>query len=364
VSGPVGKAAHPPGSEARLEPIDFLRGIAILEMVVTHFAPYFPPLVEKVVSYTETAMSLFVLMAGFVVGWGYRKFAADPAAQTRTVWKRALRVLVIQYILVVTVGVPLFLLGVPGVADHQSLADFLARSALFLNQIGLLHILPTFVPLFLVAPAILFALSRGWDVPLLLVSGALFMLGHFHPYLLDLGEPTVFPFLLFQLYFVIGCLLGKLTRVRGALPPRQPRRWLIVSGVALVAAMVLAHGGFLPPHIISTHPLNLFGLAYHATIIATLWLTCLSFWPRIRGNWLCPYVSRFGRHALLAFVIHVYLAKALAVLNYVAAPPAWVNYLLILGSVAAMNGIVASYERGQSEQPPPRWARALHALFR
>ena len=42
--------------EHRLEFIDFMRGVAIVEMLVTHYSLYFPPTLGTIVSYGETAM--------------------------------------------------------------------------------------------------------------------------------------------------------------------------------------------------------------------------------------------------------------------------------------------------------------------
>jgi hypothetical protein len=309
-------------------------------------------------------MPMFVLLAGIIVGWGYQKFGADPGGQTWIVWRRALRVFVIQYLMILTLGLPLYLLGMPGVGNGQSFGEFLFRSMFFLNQIGLLHILPTFVPLFAIGPAVLFALSRGWDRALLLISVALFCVGHFHPHLLDLGQPTIFPFILFQLYFVVGAVLGKVTKQRGTPPPQRPQRWAWMSFGVLLASLLLAHGKILPAHLISTHPLNLFGLFYQVPLIATVWLVSLVMLPTLKRLWGYVCVARFGRHALLAFVIHVYLATALAVLNYLAPQPPWVNYVLILFSVLIMNAIVKRYELGRSMQAVPPWVRAAEGLFK
>ena len=350
--------------ESRLEAIDFLRGVAIIEMLAAHYSVYLPPDLAKPIDYTETAMPLFVLLAGLMVGWGYRKFEQNPGGQTRIVWARALRVLVIQYLMILTLGLPLYWLGMPEVGSGRSLAEFLFQSLVFLNQIGLLHILPTFVPLFAIGPALLFALSRGWDRALVLISLALFCVGHFHPYVLDIGQPTVFPFILFQLYFVIGCLLGKATRQRGAPPPKRPQKWAFASLALLLASMLVAHGKLLPAHLISTHPLNLFGLLYELPLIATVWLVSLSMLPQLKRIWGYACVARFGRHALLAFVIHVYLAKALAVLNYLTPPPPWVNYMLILLSILIMNSVVKRYELGRSMKPIPTWVRVSESLFK
>jgi hypothetical protein len=354
----------PPAAPSRLELIDFLRGVAILEMLAAHYADYFPPRISHVVDSLETAMALFVVLAGFMVGYAYQKFAAHPRSESWVVWKRALRVVAIQYLLIVTIGIPSHLAGLPGYESGQTLGVFVFQSLTFLNQIGLLHILPTFVPLFLVSPAILFALARDWEVPLLLISAAVFCVGHFQPHLLDLGEHTIFPFVLFQFYFVLGSLLGKYCKRHGELPPPQPRRWLMASAALLLTTMLVAHRHYIPAQLIGTHPLNLLGLLYQAPILATIWLASLVLWPKIRGLRSVSLIERFGRHALLAFVIHVFLAKALGLLNYLAPPPPWMNYLLVALSVFLINLVLSAYERDTATRNPRPWTRAMHVLFR
>jgi len=348
----------------RLELIDFLRGIAILEMLVTHFSTYFPPLASKVITYTETAMALFVLLAGFMVGRECQKFAMSPKRQTIVLWKRALRIVIVQCVIIVTVGVPLHLLGMPGAGVGESLSEFLARSVTLQNQIGLIHILPTFIPLFAVSPLILWALSRNLNAAVLTVSVALFCLGHYRPYLLDLGDPTIFPFLLFQLYFVIGCTLGTYSSIRHSVELEHPKRWFAFSVALLAASMFVVHSKVLPPGLVSTHPLNLFGLAYHVPIILALCLFSMSYLSVLQRVWGYSLVTRFGRHALLAFVLHLYLAKVIGVLNHFATVPAALNYILVLASVAAMDAAIRSYEARRTRPDPPGWTRAVGALFR
>ena len=351
-------------SRCRLEIIDFLRGIAIIEMLAAHYVGYLPPLIGKIVDYTETAMALFVLLAGFMVGWGYRKFERKPREQTLILWQRGLRVLAVQYIIIVTVGVPLYLLAIPGVRGDQSLTVFILQSVTFSNQIGLIHILPTFIPLFALAPAILWAFSKGQTLTGLLASVVVFCIGHFHPYVLDLGQPTIFPFVLFQLYFVIGCLVGKHAQITGTLTPEQPRRWFWISIALLLTTMLLVHGKVLPSRLVSIHPLNLLGLMYHVPIIMTVCFSTIVFWPSIQRLSLYPFIARFGRHALLVFVIHVYLAKLLGVMNYLALVPMLLNCVLIAASVAVISETVKLYERSLARARVPIWAQWVHVLFR
>jgi hypothetical protein len=354
-----------PGTDAkRVELIDFLRGTAIVEMIAAHFASYLPRPIGTAITYTETAMALFVLLAGLMVGWGFPRFVKSPADQTAALLKRALRVLAVQYIIILTLGIPLFFLGMPGVGSNQSLAEFLFQSMAFMNQIGLIHILPTFIPLFAVSPMVLLALWRAPAALVLLVSFGGFCVGHFHPHLLDLGQPTIFPFILFQFYFVVGCILGKWAENRGSPFPQHADRWLLVSCVLLATMMMLVHGKILPARLISTHPLNLFGLLYHAPIILTLCLLIMVAWPQIQRIFGFTVVTRFGRHALLAFVIHVYLAKAIAVANFLTTVPGMVNYALIVSSVVLMNSVLVRYESARLQPVTPRWARVLRTLFR
>jgi hypothetical protein len=352
------------GSRGRLEIVDFLRGVAIIEMMAAHYVGYLPSLIGKIVDYTETAMALFVLLAGFMVGWGYRKFERKPREETLILWRRGLRVLAVQFIIILTVGVPLYFLGMPGVRGDQSLTVFVLQSMAFLNQIGLIHILPTFIPLFAVAPAILWGFTKGKTLAVLLVSFVVFCVGHFNPYVLDLGQPTIFPFVLFQLYFVVGCLFGKHAQVTGTLAPEHPTRWLWTAIALLLATMLLFHGKVLPSRLVSIHPLNIFGLMYHAPIIMTICFIALVFWPRIRRLWAYPFVARFGRHALLVFVIHLYLAKLLGVMNYLALVPMLLNCVLIVASVAVISETLKLYERSLALAQVPIWARWVHVLFR
>jgi len=348
----------------RLEVIDFLRGIAILEMVAAHFSRYFPPAVGKAVGYTETAMALFVLLAGFVVGWQRPQFAAAPRAQTLAMWNRALRIFVAQSLLILTLGLPLHLAGVPAHDNAFGTVEFLWRSFTFENQIGLLHILPTFIPLFLVSPLILLGLSRsgGWLV--LGLSVAVFCVGLRDPHALDLGAPTIFPFLLFQLYFVIGCLLGSAAQRRQSLALPRSAALAIGAALWLLAVMVIVHGHVLPAGSLGFHPLNLPGFLYHASILLALCLATLACWPRFGHSRSARLIQLFGRNALLAFVLHVYFAKGIEALAYFQATPATTCALLAVASVIVMWWVIRQYEARVRSTAPPAWVRLARYLFR
>ena len=333
-------------------------------MIVSHFSRYCPPLLGKLVSYIDTGMPLFVLLAGFMVGRHYfPRYLRDQRKTTRRLWSRALQILVIQYIIIATVNLPLHVIGYESVGHDEPLWLFLLKSAAFMNQIGIVHILPTFIPLFLVCPFILFLFKAELNWLLFAVSAALFTLGNFSPHLLDLGDPAVFPVLLMQIYFVAGCAWGKVAYTSGKLGPRNLNVWFIASCAGLIITMTLLHGKIVPGRLVSTHPLNIFGLLYQAPIITTIVLGTMRFWRVIRAMPFYPWVALLGRHALLAFVLHLYCAKAMGVLNFYAAVPKFLNYLLILASIALAILVLYRYE-SQDRTHPARWVRALDALFR
>lgn len=360
----MGKPLSEPKHSGRIEVIDFLRGFAIVEMFASHFDNYYPLILAKLVDYSETAMGLFVLLAGFMIGRHYfPAFLHDQRRTTRRLWMRALQIVVVQYIIIATVNVPLHLIGYERVGRDEGMLRFLFKSAAFLNQIGIVHILPIFIPLFLVSPLILFLFKARLDWVLFVASAGIFAVGNFWPHLLDLGDPTIFPVMVIQIYFIAGCAWGKSAYVGGRIEPRALNGWLIASCAAMFTAMFLFLGKIVPGRLVSFHPLNIFGLLYHAPIIMTIVLGTMRFWRAIRALPLYRWIALLGRHALLAFVLQLYCVKGVGVLNYVASVPQVVNYLLILASIVLVLLVLGRYE-SHDRTHAARWVRTLDALFK
>lgn len=336
----------------------------ILEMIVSHFSRYCPPWIGLIVSYLDTGLPLFVLLAGFMIGRHYfPKFLQDRRKTTRRLWGRALQIVAIQYVIIATVNLPLHMMGVEKVGHDEPLWLFTLKSAAFMNQIGIVHILPTFIPLFLVSPLILLLFEKRLAWLLCAASAAFFALGNFSPHVFDVGDPVVFPVVLEQIYFVAGCVWGWATLSTGRLGPRALTGWFAASCAGLLATMTLVHGKFVPGRLVSTHPLNVFGLLYHVPIMTTLALGTIRFWRVIQSIFFYPWVAVLGRHALLAFVLHLYWAKGMLVLNSFAAVSAVANYALILASLAVIVVVLKRYER-ESGEHRAGWARALDAAFK
>ncbi|MFB3926732.1 MAG: OpgC domain-containing protein, partial [Syntrophales bacterium] len=250
--------------------MDFFRGIAILDMILVHFSGFMPPLISKIVDYTDFAMEGFVLVAGYMVG---RKYYHDFASRWKqVVWKlysRALQLYAIHAVMVLTINVPLFYLLYDERRTGQ-FGAFLLNSLLLLNQIGLMHILPAFIPLYLVSPLILY-FSRRHGTWVLIFSFALFGIGNFHPYLLDLGEKTIFPFILWQVYFVAGCFMGIRSLDPGKGKAVHPNTRFSLAALFMAIMMILKHFKIIDPSMISKFPLNFPGLLYGVSIPAFLY---------------------------------------------------------------------------------------------
>ena len=153
-------------------------------------------------------MEGFLFLAGFTIGWHYLpKFRQNKWAAASVLWGRAGKIVLIHYLMILTISLPFWSYFYLQTVDQ--VIDFGLSSFLFLNQIPILHILPTFVPLFVLSPALLYLLSRNWDWWLPAGSLALFGIFVSDPNALSYGENRIFPVILWQVYFVFGCFLGK-----------------------------------------------------------------------------------------------------------------------------------------------------------
>lgn len=318
----------------RLEIIDFLRAIPILGMMlVGHFTGYyhFSEHVEKWSNYAETEMDLFLFCAGFIVGClYYPRFLSDRWGITKKLLNRALKILLVQYLLILTINLPFYYMMYDHIRERETIWLFLGKSALFLNQIGIIHILPTFIPMFMVSPVILFVLSKGKTSLLLLCSLSIFAIGNKYPYLLDLGEKTIFPFILWQVYFVAGCLVGKQTYLKKQLGPANAHPYLVGSTLWLICFLAIRYFKIIPPSWVSQNPLNFLGLLYRSSIIFFILAFTIQFSSSICKSFVFKYPALFGRNALLSFVLHLYWARIVAILNRFLIANIWLNYFLIL----------------------------------
>lgn len=281
-----------------------------------------------------------------MVGWHYYpRFIHDRTGITKRLLYRAFQILAIQYILILTINVPLYYVLYDKIRQTEPLSMFITKSMLFWNQIGLIHILPTFIPFFIISPAILYLIEKKYTPLVLGISISLFVIGNKHPYALDIGDQTIFPFMLWQIYFIAGCLLGIRAYVHGTLAPKNIDKYLLISILILLMAMFIKHAKVISPALTSKFPLNALGLLYGASLLFMTYTITLKYWHILKRVTICnSYIPLLGRYSLLTFVLHVYMVKGIVVINYFYRVNNYVNYVLVLVSIISIYIIINYYE--------------------
>lgn len=306
--------------------LDFMRGLSIIDMMMVHYSDFFnfvPGInLGKVIRYSDFAIEGFTLIAGFVVGQHYfRKFKQDKKTVIKRLIERILEIIKVYYLLVLTVSIPLAFLVGQRFTRSDSFWAFVTKSLLFLNQVELLHILPTFIPLFILAIPLLYLLEKERDAVVLAISIGLFAVGNVYPHPFSLGEKAIFPAIVWQIYFVIGILLGKRYHSKfGTLYRENILVHLLLAGFLFLMMFLIYFGHHLFPYweevrteyglIVRKFPLNFLGFLYHGSILYLIWCIVALSWEKIKETKWCHFFLSFGRHSLSVFVIHVYFAVA------------------------------------------------------
>lgn len=327
------------GGRRRNNLVDFVRGLALLDMMAVHYSPWLdwsPQFsISKVLNYFDFAVEGFILLAGFVVGSCYLEpFVANPIAVIKKLLYRVASIVGLHYVMILTLSLPIAALVGARLTRGESLQTFAMQSFLFLNQVPLIHILPTFIPLFLLAIPILYLLRAGQDFWLIVGSLVLFGMGN---WLSDLGEPlwgrAIFPAPLWQTFFVAGTVLGKHQDVVGHMLRRYAGIVLGTSMVWLAAMLFIYHGhhvssvwrDFQSEHgwFIQKFPLNMLGWGYHAALLCAVVAVSAASWSWLKAHPLVSNaVASLGRNSLILFVVHVYFCFVLDFLleQFVMAP--------------------------------------------
>jgi hypothetical protein len=359
-------------SEKRDNFIDFLRSLAIIDMILVHYAVYFPDIIRKIIDYHDIAIEGFIFLSGYMVGRYYlQRYLASQNMTNKKILVRVMKILIIQYAMILSISLPHYII-LYRYSESYSPFQFLIESLIFYNQIGLIHILPIFIPLFFISPLILYGLSRGHDLLILLVSLTLFLLGQMNPYFINYGEKAIFPVLLWQIYFIFGCWSGKQAFIEKLVAIKNKGSLLLVACVSLGLVMLFAHSNYISPlltnfkitHAISIRrfPLNIYGLLYGSTLLFFLFLLMSQFWVFIRNSKVVQWCNMFGRNALLVFVIHVYFFKVIEILSRLWHVKDSIIYIAMLGNILFTYFVLFLYEDAR-EKHKPSWSKIVGWLF-
>ena len=92
-------------------PLDVLRGLAILDMLLVHFSIFLPNILRKLVVYHDVALDGFILVSGYSMGrFVYVRFKNQPIKCSKRILWRAVKIFLINSFLVGTVGMAQFIL--------------------------------------------------------------------------------------------------------------------------------------------------------------------------------------------------------------------------------------------------------------
>jgi hypothetical protein len=323
--------------------IDWLRGLMLVLMTMTHLPTWFGPHAGQPFGYVSAAEG-FVFLSGLLVGrvYAHKAHTHGVAVMRRALLGRALKV----YAAHVALLLSLLLVFVPIAVsrDAHAITDLasyylqrphlaLASGLVLAYNPPLLDILPMYVVFLLASPAILaFALRRGWG-GLLTVSAIVWLAAQYdggrHVYRalaaltgwpVPYGATGAFSFAAWQFLWLIGMRIGA-----GGVTQASPARPRATARLALALAVAIAGAFFAARHVFGqvpfAHdaalaalfdkwhlgPLRLLNFAVLAVIVAHL-RPALMVWAR--RSW----IATLGRASLNVFSMQVLVCLALLAL--------------------------------------------------
>ena len=314
--------------------LDLLRGLAMVILVVNHV--HLESVLQDATRAVLSAAEVLVAVSGVVVGmvFGRRWRTAGARATTLLLLRRSRKLYVASVVVVALVGL---LTLVPGLATDaltvsprnpdRDLYDFGDPLRTVLAIVTLeagpwqFNILGYFIAALAAAPAVLWALARGWWPAVLAASWALYVAGRAWPVDVSMAQSEgPFPLLIWQLLFVHGIVLGWY-RERIARFVRASRG--TIAGVVVAAALA---GAFLQLHHLGYGPadwarwqaehfdkasLDILRVMTMIALAGAIYLALRRLGAaaeRALGWLLLP----LGRNSFYVFIMHVFLCLAVA----------------------------------------------------
>ncbi|PLR39587.1 OpgC protein [Chimaeribacter californicus] len=369
--------------------VDMLRGIALVMMVVAHteVMSVFNILTWERLGLTTGAEG-FVIMAGFMLGMLNRTRLQKEYLLTvsYTLVRRAWKIYQVNIVIILSM---LLLSHIPFINTFEvthftdryagisySLLPVTAQiretwfNIILYLQIGphQTQILGLYVFLLLTSPLMLWMLSRGKVIWLLLLSLGLYLCYQFTHMRLTVSQfEFAFPLLAWQFIYVLGMSCGWYKDELTSLA-RLPFGHVVI-GAMVVFALVMMFiaqnhtNPFMPRglmmHVIPPADFNWFYRNFAAKnalgpmrvlddfcLIITVYLILSRFWTpinRLVGWFLIP----LGQHSLYTFIIHVYFVLiASQIVHFDLWHQAWVTNTVVHASILMALWLMAKYEVG------------------
>jgi hypothetical protein len=119
--------------------VDFLRGVAIIDMILVHFAGSLPLIIQKALVYNDVALEGFILLAGYSIGkYSYKRFLKDRKKTSLHLLKRAMWLIILQFVMIITIGFPHYI-AISQSVEINDAFHFLSKSFFFFNKKSLFN---------------------------------------------------------------------------------------------------------------------------------------------------------------------------------------------------------------------------------
>jgi hypothetical protein len=371
----------------RVDAIDFWRGFALLTIFIDHVPEnLFQHLTFRNIGLSDAA-ELFVFLSGVSVAlaYGTRFFKGETWGAVRAVFRRAFTLYWVQAL------TSLLIIGLFAAAagwwDNDDLVDDpdrdlvvsspikgISAMLVMLHQLGNVNILPMYIVMLLMTPAMLF-LARRSDWLMLAASAGLYAVTR----VFELNMPTwpleggwYFNPLAWQFLFAIGIFVGRRVKTGGVGYNRH--LFIVCLAIVVGAAFAVSDGFRLVPGLwnqlydVLDHDKSNLGLARLTHFLALAYVVSYSGLTRLyRATPIFTPLALIGRYSLQVFATGCVLTAMGEVL--VETRPEDYAYPLTLGAVVVVVGCVLHYltarllEARRTAQPRPALIPAANVPF-
>jgi hypothetical protein len=298
-------------------------------MIMVHGADYFPyPLKQIVQLIIDGAAEGFLCIAGVMVGWRLLPvYLKNRKEAIQKIFSRAIQILLLHYFLILTIDLPIKFFITKQLTYSPELFNYLLDVFLWQEQPYILDILPVFVTMFILTPILLELYYRRLEFILFFSSAAFFVVGLIWPYAISVKTAVAFPVIQWQIYYVIGTILGHRYDKISHLGANNLKKWAFGALLVFFVFVYFRHGMKYSPEWlfnlisyakinIQKFPISFWGLIFSLSLLAAVSLTGAVYLPFIKNNFLFQvFMPMFGRNSLLSFSLHVYFDYLIKVMD-------------------------------------------------